>query len=145
MKLVGNIDPCSRHLLDPYLSRADIEHVQYTRDLRSIYQDADVFLFPSLEEGSPLVTYLALGAGLTSIVSPMGGQGVIRHGIDGLVCEPHDSEAWVESIRRVFTDTGLRMSLADNARTRAHNYLWPKVARQRVDILQSRLKAAGVG
>ncbi len=145
LKLVGDIDPGSRHLIEPFLSRPDIEHVQFTRDLHSIYREADIFLFPSLEEGSPLVTYLALGAGLPSIVSPMGGQGVIRHGVDGLVCDPHNSDAWVESIRRVFTDTDLRMGLANNARIRAHNYLWPKVARQRVDILQSRLNAAGTG
>ncbi len=145
LKLVGNIDPYSRHLIEPFLSRPDIEHVQFTRDLRSIYREADIFLFPSLEEGSPLVTYLALGAGLASIVSPMGGQGVIRHGVEGLVCDPRNSDAWVESIRRVFTDTDLRMRLADNARIRAHNYLWSKVARQRIDILQSRLNAAGTG
>ena len=105
LKLVGNIEPSARHLVEPYLSRDDVELVPFTEDLRSVYLNADVFLFPSLEEGSPLVTYLALGAGLPSIVSPMGGEGIINHGVEGLVVDAHNEEEWINSIRKVFSDT----------------------------------------
>jgi glycosyltransferase involved in cell wall biosynthesis len=139
LKLVGNIEPSARHLVEPYLNRPDIEYMPFTNDLLSVYLNADVFLFPSLEEGSPLVTYLALGAGLPSIVSPMGGDGIINHEIEGLIIDAHNADAWVESIRRVFSDSELRLTLSRNAYNRARDFLWENVGRQRLESLQTLL------
>jgi glycosyltransferase involved in cell wall biosynthesis len=141
LKLVGNIEPSARHLVEPYLSRPDIEHVSFAKDLSSVYLNADVFLFPSLEEGSPLVTYLALGAGLPSIVSPMGGDGIINHGIEGLVVDAHNTDGWVDSIRKVFSDAEFRLKLSSNAYNRAEDYLWKNVGRRRADSLRAVLAA----
>ncbi len=135
LKLVGRIEPSAMHLIEPYLNKQDIEHIPFTRDLRSVYLDADVFLLPSLEEGSPLVTYLALGAGLPSIVSPMGGGGIINNGHEGLVIDPHDADQWIESIRKVFSDTGYRLSIANHAYRLAGHYLWKNVGRRRAGSL----------
>jgi len=139
LKLVGNIEPNAKHLVEPYLNRPDIEHVPFTNDLMSVYLNADIFLFPSLEEGSPLVTYLALGAGLPSIVSPMGGGGAIDHEVEGLIIDAHNADAWIESIRRVFSNTGLRLTLSGNAYNRARDFLWENVGRHRVEFLRTLL------
>ena len=139
LKLVGNIEPSARHLIEPYLGRHGIEHVPFTLDLRSLYLDADVFLFPSLEEGSPLVTYLALGAGLPSIVSPMGGGGIINDGFEGLVLDPHDADAWIDSIRKIFSDAELRLKISTNAYSKSSEYLWSNVGRRRVESLRTAL------
>ena len=139
LKLVGNIEQDARHLIEPYLKRHDIEHVPLTWNIKPLYEDADMFIFPSLEEGSPLVTYLALGAGLPSIVSPMGGGGVIKEGCEGLVIDPHDSERWIDAIRRLFSDAELRMNLSRNAYDRAGEYLWSNVGRQRRELLLAAL------
>ena len=143
LKLVGGIEPDARHLIEPYLERSDVEHIRFVKDLQSVYMDADIFLFPSLEEGSPLVTYLALGAGLPCIVSPMGGGGIIDHDSEGLVADPHDELEWIESMRRVFLDVDLRSRLAKNAHNRAPSYLWSKVGEERVRILCERLLKSG--
>ena len=139
LKLVGRIEPGARHLVEPYLNRHDVEHVPFTNDLRSVYLNADIFLFPSLEEGSPLVTYLALGAGLPSIVSRMGGGGIINHGHEGLVVDAHNADAWIDSIRKVFSDTELRLSMSNSAYIKAGEYLWGDVGRRRVELLQASL------
>lgn len=139
LKLVGNIEPSARHLVEPYLGKHNIEHVPFTNNLKSVYLDADVLLLPSLEEGSPLVTYLALGAGLPSIVSPMGGGGVIGDGQEGLIAEPHDADKWVGAIRKLFSDAELRSRLANNAYRKAEAYLWSKVGRHRVELLRASL------
>lgn len=141
LKLVGNIEQDARHLIEPYLKRHDIEHVPLTWNLKSLYEEADVFLFPSLEEGSPLVTYLALGAGLPSIVSPMGGGGVINEGCEGLVIDPHDSDRWIDSIRKIFSDAELRMQLSRNAFNSAGEYLWSNVGRRRRELLFAALNS----
>lgn len=139
LKLVGNIEPSAKHLVEPYLGKHNIEHIPYTNDLKSVYLDADILLLPSLEEGSPLVTYLALGAGLPSIVSPMGGGGVIGDGHEGLVAGPHDADKWVDAIRELFSDAELRSKLSNNAYRKADEYLWGKVGRRRVELLQASL------
>ena len=139
LRLVGRIEPSAMHLIEPYLQRHDVEHVPFTSDLRSVYLNADVLLLPSLEEGSPLVTYLALGAGLPSIVSPMGAGGIISDGYEGLVVDPHNADGWIESIRKVFSDTEFRQKMSSNAYGKASEYLWNNVGRRRVESLRASL------
>jgi glycosyltransferase involved in cell wall biosynthesis len=139
LKLIGDIQPEVKHIIEPYLKRSDIEHVPYVKDLKPIYKEADVFLLPSLEEGSPLVTYLALGAGLPCIVSPMGGGGVIEHNKEGFVIEPHDDLTWIESIKKISEDIDLRKRFSSNAYVKAKDYLWSTVGRKRSQLLLSRL------
>ncbi|HPV44358.1 MAG TPA: glycosyltransferase family 4 protein [Methylotenera sp.] len=139
LRLVGDIQPEVRHIIEPYLKRSDIEHVPYVKDLRSIYKEADVFILPSLEEGSPLVTYLALGAGLPCIVSPMGGGGVVEHGKEGFVIAPFDAETWIESLKKISEDVDLRKRLSKNAHMKANEYVWSNVGRRRAKLLVSRL------
>lgn len=141
LKLIGNIEADARHLIEPYLSRPDIEHIGFCNDLRSHYRDADLFIFPSLEEGSPLVTYMSLGAGLPSLVSPMGGGGVIRDGVDGKVIDPHDEGQWIEAIRTLAGNQDLCRLYGENAHRNAQNYLWEKVGRQRLEELSERIAA----
>lgn len=139
LKLVGRIEPSARHLIEPYLKRGDVEHIPFISDLRSLYRNSDVFLLPSLEEGSPLVTYLALGAGLPSVVSPMGGGGIISDGTDGLVVEPHNAEGWVEAIQKVFSDAEFRITTSRSAYRKAGEYLWSNVGKLRRERLLSSL------
>lgn len=143
LKLVGRIDPDARHLLEPYLNRHDIEHVPFTHDLRAVYAEADIFILPSLEEGSPLVTYLALGAGLPCIVSPMGGGGIISDGSEGLIIEPHDEDAWIAALRKVFSDSAFRQKLSLNAYGKAEKYLWRNVGRRRAESLLALVAGRG--
>jgi glycosyltransferase involved in cell wall biosynthesis len=140
LKLVGNIDEEIKHLIEPYLQRSDVEHISYVNDLKDVYRQADLFALPSLEEGSPLVTYLALGAGLPSIVSPMGGGGVIDHDQDGLVIKPHDETGWIEGLKKLSQDHEYRQKLSLNAYQKAPQYLWSNVGRLRSEVLLARLK-----
>ncbi len=144
LMLVGDIQAEVRHIIEPYLKRPDIEHVPYVKDLRSIYKEADVFVLPSLEEGSPLVTYLALGAGLPCIVSPMGGGGIVEHGKNGLVIDPHDEQLWIDALKNISEDVNLRESFSKNAYGKAADYLWSTVGRKRIQLLLSRLNGQKV-
>ena len=140
LTLVGKIEPEMLAIIKPYLQRSDIQHIAYIEDLKPIYKDADVFMLPSLEEGSPLVTYMALGAGLPCIVSPMGAGGIIENGVEGLVIEHDDAVAWIKAIQKIAEDKNMRESYAKNAYLKAPNYLWSKVGRQRIQLLLSRME-----
>jgi glycosyltransferase involved in cell wall biosynthesis len=139
LKVIGKIEPESESIVDAYRNDASIEFVSFTNDLASHYKNADVFIMPSLEEGSPLVTYLAIGAGLPCLVSPMAGDGVIRNNIDGYLFPAHDKNAWVAAIQKLAKDKSLRTQFALSSRERAENFLWPKVAQRRAAELLNKL------
>lgn len=139
LTLVGPIDPEIAPIVAPHLGASGIRHIPFSNDLTPLYENADVFLFPSLEEGSPLVTYMSLGAGLAAIVSPMGSGGAVRDGIEGIVLDPHDREGWVNAIRRAFSDRGTRDHFARNSHSRADHFRWKAIGQRRLAELRARL------
>jgi len=64
---------------------------------------ADVFVFPSLFEGSAVVTYEALACGLPSIVTAEAGS-VVRHGVEGFHVPARDVEALAAEMERLGDD-----------------------------------------
>lgn len=139
LKVIGKIDPTAETIVSGYKEDDSIEFVSFTNDLASHYKYADVFIMPSLEEGSPLVTYLAIGAGLPCLVSPMAGEGVIRNDIEGYIIQPHDKEQWVATIQKLASDRVLREKLADASSQRAEYFLWSEVAQRRAAKLLTKL------
>ena len=140
LQLVGAIEPAIKPLVEQYLKQENIEHIPFTFDLSDIYKNADVFVLPSIEEGSPLVTYMAFGAGLPLLVSPMGGGGVVTDGEDAVVIDPHDEAAWIAQLQHLATDTVFRTKLAHHSKLKSPYYLWDAVAKRRLDLLVNAIK-----
>lgn len=78
---------------------------------------ADVFVLPSICEGSATVTYEALAAGLPVICTPNSGS-IVRDGRDGFIVPIRDAAAIVECLERL-RDPVLRAGMSANARERA--------------------------
>jgi glycosyltransferase involved in cell wall biosynthesis len=101
---------------------------------------ADVFVFPSLFEGSAVVAYEALACGLPSIVTPNAGA-VVRDGIEGFVVPPCDIEALADRMERLGADPELRAGLAVAARARALEFDWPRYQAALIDALEKTFEA----
>jgi glycosyl transferase family 1/glycosyl transferase family 4 len=99
---------------------------------------ADAFVFPSLFEGSAVVTYEALACGLPSVVTPNAGS-VVRDGIEGFVVRPRDVETLAERMERLGNDRELRAEMAEAARTRALTFDWPRYHESLVDVARDLL------
>jgi len=138
LRIVGDVAPEIADLFSKYLRTHDsVEHFGYVADLRPCFEEADVFILPSLEEGSPLVTYLALGASLPLIVSPMGAGGVVTDLEQGFVVDPKDEERLAAAIQRLAGDAALRNAMGRAAGRTAREYTWDKVgARRRRQLLE---------
>jgi glycosyltransferase involved in cell wall biosynthesis len=138
LRIVGNVSPEIADFFHEFLLTHDtVEHVGYTQDLKSIFEHADFFILPSLEEGSPLVTYLALGASLPVIVSPMGAGGIITDQREGLVVDPEDEKRLSGAIRKLAGDDSLRREMGSAAGKTAREYTWEKVGtRRRMQLLE---------
>ena len=122
------------------LNRDDIVVTGWVNDVAPLYRDADIFVFPSHEEGGPQVTYEAMGAGLPVVVSPMGASVLVRNGLDGFIVDQHDEEGWVEAIRTLSENKHLRQELAENAYQRALEFTWEMVGARRREAVQARLR-----
>jgi glycosyltransferase involved in cell wall biosynthesis len=99
-----------------------IPHASY-HELHRWYQSSDVFILPSLAEGSALVTYEAMACALPLIVTANCGS-LVRDGVDGLVVPIRDALAIREKIRLLYHDSELRRRLGAAARATADEHSW---------------------
>ena len=70
--LVGSVENAIKPLLKSYSENHSIRFLEFLADVGSLYRSADIFVFPTLEEGGPQVTYEAAGCGLPIVTTPMG-------------------------------------------------------------------------
>ncbi len=133
--IVGQLDPIVAQRYGEVLSRSDVQHMEANPNYAEVYRQADLFVLPSLEEGSPLVTYEAMAHGLPVLASPMGAGGIVRDGIDGFVIPLAEEERWVDALVELATDRDLRWQMGAAARQQAEYFTWDKVALRRADLM----------
>lgn len=75
------------------------------------YRWADIFVLPTLSEGSANVVYEAMSAGLAVITTPNAGS-IVRDGVTGLIVPARDAAALAASIRLLAEDKDLRNRLS---------------------------------
>jgi glycosyltransferase involved in cell wall biosynthesis len=136
--IAGEIDDEVNAMCGDLLNARGVVRLGHVQDIAPVYHSADVFVFPTHEEGGPQVTFEAAGCGLALVVSPMGAAGAFRDATDALVLDPYDHDAWVATLRNLDRDRDLVQRYQDAARQRAADYTWEKVARRRLALLQSR-------
>jgi len=133
--LAGKLEATVGRLCADHLKRDDIVMRGYVEDIGSVYRSADVFVFPTLEEGAPLVTYEAAGCSLPVVTSPMGAAGIIQDDVNGYIIDPYDAERWIETLRRLADSAALRRRLGKAAKESAREFTWSQVGDQRRQLL----------
>ena len=98
------------------------------------YRWADVFLLPSLCEGSATVVYEALAAGLPVICTPNTGS-VVRDGIDGFIVPIRDVDTLVDRVEWLARRDSLRHEMSANARRRAAEFTVTEYARRLLRVI----------
>ncbi len=139
----GRPEPIIAERFPQYLNRPDIQWLSWSNDVGEFFRSADVFAFPSLEEGSPLVIYEAMGCGLPAVASPMGGGAIGWQGEGIIILDPYDVDAWAETFRRLGTDHAYRRELAEQARRSAQNFTWKAVGLKRLSQITSLVRSMG--
>ncbi|HVP67213.1 MAG TPA: glycosyltransferase family 4 protein [Anaeromyxobacteraceae bacterium] len=87
----------------------------------AVYREHDIYVFPSLVEGSSLSIYEALASGLPVITTPNAGS-IVRDGVEGLIVPPRNLDALTSAIERLAADRDLRITMGRAARERALSY-----------------------
>lgn len=135
LTLVGQIQGSGRALA-PY--RDGFRHRPHVprAELRAIYRQADVFVFPTLVEGLGLVVLEAMASGLPVITTPNGPGDIVRDGVDGFLVPPRDVDAIVDRLERLRVDPQLRREMGRSARERASEFTWRAYREQVVGWLR---------
>jgi glycosyltransferase involved in cell wall biosynthesis len=96
------------------------------------YRAADVVVLPSTSEPLARAQIEAMACGALLVASNRGGApDLIEHGVNGVLVEPHEVDAWQRWLRQSFEESAWRASLAERGRATAHGQLtWPKIARR---------------
>jgi len=113
--------------------------------MESLYNAADVFVFPSIKEGWGLVVQEAMAAGVPVIASgiePM--TEYLADEENSLLISPMDCGALAQKIIMVFDNSELRSKLIENARRTANMYSWENAARKHIEYYNEILKERSI-
>lgn len=81
----------------------------YRKDVAELYKAADLFVFPSFREGLPVSVMEAMAAGLPVVASRIRGNVDMIEGNGGILCDPSDSKAFADAIKKFAEDPRLCM------------------------------------
>ena len=115
----------------------DIRGVVPRGDMPAQYSWADVFLLPSICEGSATVTYEAMASGLPVICTPNTGS-VIRDGVEGFIVPIRDSDRIVQRLELLIEDRQLLREMGRAALTLSGNLTLSAYAVRLADALSPR-------
>jgi len=89
-------------------------------EIPEILARAELCLYPSHMEAMPIAWLEGMAMGKPVVASRAGpGPEAIEHGVDGLLCDPHDPASIAEQVIAALADAGLRARLGRQARETA--------------------------
>ncbi len=105
--------------------------IPHTSNLAARLQTCDLFAYPSIEEGSALVTYEAMACGLPVVTTPNAGS-VVRDGEDGFIVPIRDVDALCDRLQCLRDDAALRARMSRSAREHVEQFTWSRYQAQLV-------------
>ena len=114
--------PSIRDRLDilPFISR---------EEMPSVYARHDIFVFPSLFEGLPIVLLEAMATGMPVVTTETCGmKDVVENEYNGLLVKPADAAAFVAATERLIHSSDLRARLGRAAQETMKRHTWERVA-----------------
>lgn len=117
----GSVKPEHRPLFDHHYGYLTGE--AYVR----MFQETDVFIFPSLYEGFPAVPLEAMACGCALAATLVSGvEEYAAHGKNAMLCLPGETDLLAENILALIGDVRLRDSLREEGIRTAESYSWEK-------------------
>jgi len=104
--------------------------------IRTVYQGASVFIFPTLAEGFGLPPLQAMASGVPVIASDLP---IMREvlGEAAYYVDPYSVSDMADSLMALSSDSSLRAELAAAGPQRAAGFTWEETARRTLDIYRS--------
>ena len=114
---------------------------QYGLNKLAYYRTADIFAFPSHNEGFVLSILEAMSAGLPLVVPrAVSFPEAVTHGVNGYLCRPRSLKDWIRHLSGLIRHKKLRQTMSRQARRRAiKDFSWKVCAQKLAKSYQSLL------
>jgi len=132
--ILGGVEPGAENIIKDYKDDRSVHFVGYADPL-PYYQKADVFVFPSIEEGSALVTYEAMACGLPVITTFESGS-LVKDGKEGFIVPAADADAIATRLQEIYSKPKLREKMSENALKKVKDYSWENYGERLVQFYE---------
>jgi glycosyltransferase involved in cell wall biosynthesis len=139
--LVGRVAPELEEPVAEHVRRGSVRSVGFRRHVGPYFRAADVFVFPTLEEGGPQVTYEAAGCGLPVVTTPMGAARLVEPNRTGVVVAPGSVDELAAALELMAARPDLRTRYGAEARRSAARFSYSAVGVQRAHQLARLVEA----
>lgn len=111
------------------------------KELTRFYQEADLFVFPSLLDSFGMVVIEAMACGTPVIVSEhTGAKDAVRNGMDGYIVPIRDVEGLKQRILYLYQNRDQIEYMGRNARKQAEKYSW-EIYRERIRQIATKISS----
>lgn len=110
--------------------------VSLGEELLSLYRSADVFVLPSVSEGTPKVILEAMASCLPVVATDVGGVStIVQSGENGVLVPPKSSSSLARAVARVIDDGEFRRAVIRAGRSTAAEHTIDEETRKIIDVL----------
>ena len=140
--IAGEFLPSYREKLAPLLAHPSVEVLGHREDVAELMRTSDVFVLPSIEEGSALAANEAIASGCVPLVSDRA-SGVCEHDVNSLVHAAMDIDQLTRQITSVYESAKLLSRLRDGCRATAPLMTWRRAGGRLVEVYRSVVEDSG--
>jgi glycosyltransferase involved in cell wall biosynthesis len=115
LTLAGKLEPCAVGLVSELPDGVEWLGPVTRETVAELLLGSDIFVFPSLSEGSSLATMEAMSAGCAVVTTDAAGSPAINQ-ISGLITPPRDHAALVSAVSVLIDNPTMRRNIAQAAR-----------------------------
>lgn len=143
VRLVGRADGALVRVLSPLPGNVELAGHRSGAALADEFRQADLFVFPSVEDGFGLAAVEAMAAGLPVVVSDHAGcADLVEEGVSGFVVPARDAAALTERLEALAGDPSLRWRMGRAGAAIAAARTWETYGRE-MEQAYAALGAAG--
>ena len=141
---VGSFDPDFKKIIKRYSNIKNIRFIKKQKQelLKNFYNDSDIFVICSIEEGLAMVQAQAMACGLPVICTTnTGGSEIIDDNINGYIIPIKDTQSLKDRIKKLYNDRRKLKQMSKSAYEKANNELsWEKYGDRMLNTYRSLLK-----
>jgi len=133
--IAGEFLPAYQEKLSSMLSHPSVKVLGFRNDISELMQKSDVFILPSIEEGSALVASEARGSGCVLLVSEAAGA-ICKHNQDALVHSVGDVATLAEHITSLNDNRALLNRLRTSSLATLQDITWKAAGTRLLEVYE---------
>ncbi len=138
-RIVGDHSEVSKEVLMEIKRHVEITGKVNRDEVTKHYEWADIFLLPSICEGSATVTYEAMQFGLPMILTRNSGS-IIRDGVEGFIISTSSTSDIVYRIKQLHDDRSLLRKFSDHTFQLRHEATYESYANRVMQVVREFIK-----